>query len=286
MTCGGHPLRSVTRIACGALLFLATSVPGQTLYDPALGTLPGDQGWGYGALGAASETLANGALELNTSAANSTYAGYSQISALPLNPSNGFTLRFTVQLKAEAHTKTNRAGFSLILLGDDRRGLELGFWTNAIFAQADSPLFTRGEEVALDTTTGFVDYALTLRGPQYALRANGSPVLSGSIRDYTSFTGPINPYLTPDFIFLGDDTTSASATFSLRKVTLLTAPRLTLASGGVLTWNGADQVPYTVEISTNLSDWTALGTVTSATTNLVFTNQFITPRAFFRVVCP
>ena len=44
--------------------------------------------------------------------------------------------------------------------------------------------------------------------------------LQGGVRDYTSFTGPIDPYETPNFLFIGDDTTSARGAYRLRRVRL------------------------------------------------------------------
>jgi hypothetical protein len=47
--------------------------------------------------------------------------------------------------------------------------------------------------------------------------------LSGPVRDHTPFLGAFDPYETPDFLFVGDDTTSAKAAFSLRRVEILPA---------------------------------------------------------------
>ncbi len=47
--------------------------------------------------------------------------------------------------------------------------------------------------------------------------------LSGRVRDPTPFVGAFDPYETPDFLFIGDDTTSAKAAFSLRRVEILPA---------------------------------------------------------------
>jgi hypothetical protein len=41
------------------------------------------------------------------------------------------------------------------------------------------------------------------------LTVGASTILTGRLRDYTNFSGPIDPYETPNFIFLGDNTTSA-----------------------------------------------------------------------------
>ncbi len=109
-----------------ALVFLLNYwAAAQVLYDPSLGTTPGRQGWIALALGSATETLANNAVELDTTLAAATYAGYSRIIPTPLNHQDGFILRFSARLESETHTKTNRAGFSVILLGDDKRGIPM-----------------------------------------------------------------------------------------------------------------------------------------------------------------
>jgi hypothetical protein len=64
-------------------------------------------------------------------------------------------------------------------------------------------------------------------GNDYTLAGNGSPVLSGSLRDYTLAPAPplpLNPYDTPNLIFLGDDTSSAQTRIRLRSVLVIDAP--------------------------------------------------------------
>ncbi|HEY3230532.1 MAG TPA: hypothetical protein VGJ87_15015, partial [Roseiflexaceae bacterium] len=94
----------------------------------------------------------------------------------------------------------------------------LGFWSDHIWAQeggAEPNLFTHAEDAPFTTTTGLISYTLAIHGGTYALAANGAPILSGNLRDYSAFAGPIDPYETPNFIFLGDDTTSARAKIRL-----------------------------------------------------------------------
>lgn len=47
-----------------------------------------------------------------------------------------------------------------------------------------------------------------------------SSILKGSLRDYTAFTGAIDPYETPNFIFFGDNTTSAKANINFRSASI------------------------------------------------------------------
>jgi len=187
---------------------------------------------------------------------------------------------------SESHANANRAGFSIILLADDKRGIELAFWTNTIFAQADSPLFTHAEETNYPTMAAFVEFALTFHATNYVLSADGAPILAGPVRDYTAFSGFPNPYSTANFIFFGDDTTSAGGAVNLKKVVLVTAPTLFALPGQQIIWTGVANQTYTVLSSSNLVSWTPVESVTSATGNLVFTNRSSAPRLFFRVGYP
>jgi len=261
-------------------------VLGQALYDASLGTLPGSQGWGFVAVGPAAETYSESAAQLDTSASRSTLAGYSLVLPAALNRVAGFTLDFTAQLHAETHNNANRAGFSVLALANDKRGIELGFWNGLIFAQADSPLFTHAEDVAFDTTNTFAGYALTIGPTNYVLRANSVPILTGPVRDYTAFNGIINPYRTPNFLFFGDDTTSASASVSLGNIVLVTAPSLTMEDATKVCWSGVPYQTYKVQASTNLVEWTIAGTATAQNASFCFTNSSLAPSRFFKVVYP
>jgi hypothetical protein len=164
-------------------------------------------------------TFSNSLTTLDTMAANSIYAGYFGSDSVPeLDRTRGYTLHFTVQIDSESHANNNRAGFSAIVLSSDVRGIELGFWQDEVWAQHDDntgALFTHGEGAAFDTTTGLIAYKLAILSDTYSLSANNTPVLSGALRDYSNFVGPIDPYETPNLIFLGDDTTSAQAQIQL-----------------------------------------------------------------------
>lgn len=270
------------------LLLSHSSSPAQTLYDAGLGTLPEAQGWAYFALGSGiARSVSGNAVLLDTSTSAGNQAGWSRAAIPPLDRDMGFTLLFTTQLTAEAHGNSNRAGFSVIVLGSDTNGIELAFWTNTVFAQAGPPnLFVHAEDVAFATTGGFVDYALTMIGSNYVLRANGTPILGGPVRDYTSFSGPINPYRTPNFIFLGDDTTSASASVNVRRLALVRPPFLTTSAAGAVSWIGISNLSYRVEASSNLIDWVDQGVATSPTDTFSYTNTATQSIEFLRVVHP
>lgn len=206
-----------------------------TLYDGALGGTPDTQGFTYLTNPlfnpSATQTFANGVTTLDTTPSTGEAAGYFANSTLypALDRTAGYSLLFTAQVVTETHANNDRAGFSVIVLSSDKMGIELGFWTNEVWAQegGTTNLFTHAEGQAFNTTTGFITYTLTILGNNYALSADGAPVLSGSVRDYTAFVGFPDPYQTPNLIFLGDDTSSAQATIRLSFIRI-TAPLFSL----------------------------------------------------------
>lgn len=202
--------------------------PTLALYDGARGGTPDTQGLLYQAFGfAITQTFSDGVTIFDTTAQAGNRGGYTADPArIPvLDRTIGYTLTFGVQIISEAHTSDDRAGFSIIALGHDLKGIELGFWSDHIWAQeggSGDPLFTHDEDAAFATASGIVSYTLAIRGDTYALAANGTPILSGPLRDYTAFEGFPDVYETPDFIFLGDNTSSARARIALAAVSLTT----------------------------------------------------------------
>ena len=175
-----------------------------------------------------------------------------------LDRDNGFTLSFNAQVLSEDHTsygnndtngdgKADRAGFSVTLLGSDRQGIELGFWDNRIWVQQDgvfntrasqaadetnpySTLFTQVEGVDFDTTKS-VDYDLAVFGEFYTLYADDESILSGRVRNYSSYQPSTdvdrrfpNPYNRSNLIFLGDNSPYAQADVKLGDISITTHP--------------------------------------------------------------
>lgn len=205
------------------------------LYNGALGTTPDQQQFVFltqnaddpPGLPVAEQGWANGFTTLTTTVQIGDQAGYLTNPVSPpaiLDRQAGFILNFTTQVISETHLNNNRAGLSVIALSDDLLGIELGFWHNRIWAQeGGSPpnLFTQAEGVAFDTTT-VNTYTLFIHGSRYILNANGSVILSGPVRDYTAFESQFfSPYKTPNFIFFGDDTSSASARWRFGSASVL-----------------------------------------------------------------
>jgi len=223
-------------IAVSLILLSPARADVLVLYDDAQNDLPGDQPWllyaddGFLSGGTASQSGNASGVRLTTD--NAVSAGYSNTvpiinafknPAFPtLDRNAGFRLSFELQVLAESHVSNDRAGFSVVLLADDSQGIELGFWDDQVWAQNATPLFTQGESASFDTTAGEVRYDLQVQGNQYSLSADGSLLLSSSLRDYTAFGGA--PYTLGNYLFLGDNTSRASATVNLGRIELTTIP--------------------------------------------------------------
>lgn len=199
-------------LAAACLLAGALPASAQVIFDGLLGTNPAAQGWTSGGIGVFSETQEANAVVFDTTPFNATMAGYSWNQSL-LNRNTGAVVRFDVQLLQESHIRVDRAGFSVIALTQDKKGIELGFWGNRIWAQEQG--FTQAEGVAFDTLSSLTAYTLELQGNAYRLRVGGQPILTGALRDYSGFGAP---YTVPNFLFLGDDTSSGQGRFRLRQV--------------------------------------------------------------------
>ena len=215
-------------ILCVATLVLFLSQPTLgalvLLYDGS--GLPANQAWlGFAGLGGISQqTSVAGGVRLESDLPVS--AGYSNYlfpnllknAAFPtLNPNLGFELAFSLAVTSENHTSNDRAGFSAIILGSDRKGIELGFWSNEIWAQSSTPLFQHAEGISIDTTVRR-DYRIQILNSSYTLFDGSNTLLAGSVRDYTAFNS--FPYTQSNFLFLGDNTTRGAADITLGKVTL------------------------------------------------------------------
>lgn len=199
-----------------ATLAIAASAHAQTVLYDASGGLKVSQYGGWTVFPTALESFSAGATLYDTSAANSVQGGFSRLDQ-PLNRNTGFELGFTMQVNSETHVSSNRSGVSVIALTSDLLGIELGFWEDEIWAQS-GPTFTKAES-GIFNTKSLTNYNLRVMGSTYALYANGgaSPVVTGALRDYSS-AGLV--YVLPNFMFFGDDTTSARGAFSTQRITL------------------------------------------------------------------
>ena len=192
-----------------------------TLYDGASGTTPDQQGWLYltdPLVGASTSQQMNGTVvELDSTADHSEKAGYFSTTHPDLGALDrvaGYHLRFQMQLLAESHASTDRAGLSIIALSQDLVGIELGFWTDRVWAQDDAPLFVHAEEAFTDLTVEAV-YDLYIDRDRYTLLKDQQFMLTGPLRDYSQFGAP---YDRANLVFIGDDTSSAVAHTALSRI--------------------------------------------------------------------
>lgn len=212
------PLATITTALTLLMTTNAGSAAPVVLYD---GTqTPDQQQWIYKSTSPAAVVIptARGTI-LDTMADNGMYAGYFRVSPVKLDRNKGYTVKFKVRVASQSSASNARAGFSIIVNSDARigtqpYGIELGFWKNSIWAQNVG--FTRGEEKSINTSSPWRTYTLAVQGDQYQLFVNNlpRPILQGPLRQYTGFNPPAgvpDVYKIPNLIFLGDDTTSASA---------------------------------------------------------------------------
>ena len=211
-------LKAVRATACVNLKTLI-------LYDATSGEIPNTSLMTFTDFppGSASLTYTNGVTDLDTTnSGKDTFAGWVSSQATTqgfpiLDQTAGIQVNFTLQIESETHANNNRAGFSVILLDQDAKGIELSFWENEVWVQGDENsggLFRHGEGTAF-VTTSMTDYQLTIAGDTYNLSANSEPLLTGPVRDYGNFSGFPDPYETPNFLFMGDDTTSSQSRVKL-----------------------------------------------------------------------
>ncbi|MGF1535009.1 MAG: hypothetical protein ACFB4J_00805 [Elainellaceae cyanobacterium] len=199
----------------------------------------------------ATQTATAGGVVLDTRGStdpNAGYAGYSNytvdlsgisltdptnINFSPVNPNfpaldstAGYSLSFDLAITEESSVP-DRSGFSLLVVGSDSRAIELDFKSDRIFAQAAS--FGAAETVVPGfSLSNLNSYTLDVANGGYELFANGSSILSGSLRNYAFDPAasdpplPANPYATPNFVFLGDLTDGGSSVTTLGPVSLFT----------------------------------------------------------------
>ncbi len=212
-----------------AISIIQISAEPVTLYDGNRRTLPDKQGWIYLLdplfRNDSRQVIVDRAVNLNTLRKSADHAGY--FARVPLmtphpdlpeefNRENGYQVGFTIQLPSERHVRPDRAGFSVIVTSRDLMGIELGFWTDEIFAQSVDFIHTEGNnQLPFRLANQYVDFVLEIKGENYSLSSADTEILTGPLRDYSGFG---TPYDISDFLFFGDDTTSASASVNIRSI--------------------------------------------------------------------
>ena len=222
-----------------------------TLYDGSSGVTPdlytSNPYLNFTSLVGGTQSASGGVTTVDTSGSRSFYAGYSNYnnaltgfvnSSFPiLDNSAGYTLSLTIATNSQTNSSNDRAGFSILVLGNDKKGIEIGFRNPNtitsipdIFALNDDSTFTEGEQNpnlggSLNTLN---TYELTVASNTYTLKNGSNPLLSGALRDYrpNAVPGTLKQvYDTANFLFLGDDTTSAGGSVNIQAITLTTNPQ-------------------------------------------------------------
>lgn len=242
------------------------------LYDGALGGTPDTQNMVYGAIDLVfppfppvveATQIYSPALQatiLDTTPDMDDMAGYGVTPTLmpTLTRQNGFQLHFTLRVAEETHANPNRAGFNVTLISADLLGIELAFWEDEVWAQegGSSPtLFTHAEGVAYDITADFVAYELEIIEDIYQLSADGVPILTGPLRDYTAWEPPLpqfpDPYEQPNLAALSDNSSSAEGRIWLRYVAVTpdSAPLVDILPGNLTISETAGTAVLTVQLS-------------------------------------
>src|SRR4028118_2129711 len=162
----------------------------------------------------------------------------------------------------------------IAISSDGVNGIDLGFTNRnldpngGIFAQRDTPLFTRGENVAFNISNA-TDYKLVVQGNTYRLFAGSTALLTNQpLRNYTAFDPtttdpplPYSPFSQPNFLFFGDETDQASSTFTLGPISVNNFPVAVNDIYNVL----HDQVLFSpLSVLSNDSDGNFLDTLTPA----------------------
>ncbi|MCL1470075.1 Calx-beta domain-containing protein, partial [Argonema antarcticum] len=239
----------------------ATILGWTSLYSGFVTGTPNSQGWfqfgtspPFGTQ-TASGNLTNLVTNFSSAAGYSNYQAFSPTlvnAAFPiLDRTKGFTVRFDGKLNSEYHSSDDnsdglidRSGLSLIAVSSDNtKAIELSFWPDEIWIKNDGPnvtpvpnptrtLFTHSTtERAFQSTTSLTRYELSVLNNNYTLKSNGTPILSGALRDYRAFDSagaglPYDPYEQPNFLFFGDNTSSASGNFDFKRIALQTDTRI------------------------------------------------------------
>lgn len=175
------------------------------------------------------------------------YSGYSNYNPLTGNfvnsnfPNLARNIGYSVFFKMALDTindfsdtnNNNRAAFSITAISSDLQGIEIGFDQEQIFAQNSNFQQVAAETQSFNTNI-FTNYQLVISGNTYNLLANSgsgfASVINGSLRSYNfnpaSSNPPLglfNPYQISNFLFLGDNTGQAHATFTLGETSVESA---------------------------------------------------------------
>ncbi len=163
---------------------------------------------------------------------------------ITLDATTGFAVSFRASLQQESHIgaadinqdgKADQSGFNvLVISSDNTKAIKLGFFSDRIWAYNNDG--TQAEFAQFDTHV-MKNYQVVIKGNTYTLMADGVEILSDQLRNYSNLPSPFaginnpynnpgnpNPYTQSNYIFFGDDATTAGADVLLSNIQVLGSP--------------------------------------------------------------
>lgn len=185
----------------------------------------------------------DGVTSMDTTYQTSVFAGWSthglitgntiHPAAPVLDAQTGFSVRFQLAIDAENHAGAadlngdgmrDNAGFALVVLASDFRGIRLNWWQDRIWASEDDTaggtLLAQAEGVAQNPVrqAQLSNYTLTVFREAWRLSVDGGVILEGRRRDYRNHPGlrvnasiTLNSLNKANIIAPGDPAVDASA---------------------------------------------------------------------------
>lgn len=229
------------RLAAAVLGLAAASASAQTELFWAGNGSPTSQGWIQLVQGTPGVvTSGGGEFRLDTMADVNTQHGFMRFSPVALDTNVGFQMTFSLRLDGDNSPSPNRGGFSLVVVGQDpTQSLELVFENGEVYSYdyvaGDPDRFVRGAGFTYAAGTP-LNLVFTVAQNTWTLNHQGQIVLSGAMVDYTAQG---SPYVLPNFLFFGDNTSRAASNVVVDSLVLTAVPEpsaaaLWLAGAGVL----------------------------------------------------
>ena len=144
-------------------------------------------------------------------------------SEIILDQNLGYTLDFSLTIEEIYVDDSDSSGLSLILIGDNGYGIEIG-WT-------DSEILSRSSNLTVSDRSQFEtidsgEYSIEVFNDQYTFSVNDKELLSGDLEKYDFSPAlaqpilPFNPYNAKNFIFLGDNSDTGVSKFTIEDISL------------------------------------------------------------------